>query len=26
MPKYLVRVSYTSDGVNGLVKDKASGR
>ena len=26
MPKYLVRVSYTSDGVKGLVKDKASGR
>ena len=26
MPKYLVRVSYTSDGVKGLMKDKASGR
>ncbi|HKR19358.1 MAG TPA: GYD domain-containing protein [Stellaceae bacterium] len=26
MPKYLVRVSYTAEGVKGLEKDKASGR
>ena len=26
MAKYLVRVSYTPDGVKGLIKDKASGR
>ncbi|HZL59606.1 MAG TPA: GYD domain-containing protein [Stellaceae bacterium] len=26
MAKYLVRVSYTPDGVKGLMKDKASGR
>jgi uncharacterized protein with GYD domain len=26
MPKYLVQVSYSSDGIKGLFKDKASGR
>lgn len=26
MAKYLARVSYTADGVKGLMKDKASGR
>jgi len=26
MPKYLVQASYTSDGLRGLQKDKASGR
>jgi uncharacterized protein with GYD domain len=26
MPKYLVQVSYTADGLKGLLKDKASGR
>jgi len=26
MPKYMVQGSYTSDGLKGLIKDKASGR
>ena len=26
MPKYLVRASYTAEGLKGLQKDKASGR
>jgi len=26
MPKYLVQASYTADGVQGLMKDKATGR
>ena len=26
MPKYLLQASYSSDGLKGLVKDKASGR
>jgi uncharacterized protein with GYD domain len=26
MPKYLIQGSYTSEGIKGLVKDKASGR
>jgi uncharacterized protein with GYD domain len=26
MPKYLVRASYTAEGLEGLLKDKASGR
>ena len=26
MPKYLVQASYTAEGIQGLVKDKASGR
>jgi uncharacterized protein with GYD domain len=26
MPKYLVQASYTSEGLKGLAKDKASGR
>lgn len=26
MPKYLMQVSYTAEGLKGLVKDKASGR
>lgn len=26
MPKYLVQAAYTAEGIQGLVKDKASGR
>jgi uncharacterized protein with GYD domain len=26
MPKYLIQASYTTEGLKGLVKDKASGR
>jgi uncharacterized protein with GYD domain len=26
MPKYLIQASYTPEGLNGLAKDKASGR
>ena len=26
MPKYLIQASYTSEGLKGLMKDKASGR
>jgi len=26
MPKYLIQGNYTSDGLKGLIKDKASGR